>query len=104
MTGGPIALREVGGEVWFAVKVVPGAARERLVGPLGDALKIAVTAPPEGGKANAAVVAVLAHALGVPVRAVRVVSGQGSPRKVVAVAGISAAQVASAFAALAPSR
>ncbi len=88
-----VTLREVAGGVQFAVKVVPGAARDRVVGPLGDALKIQVSAPPEGGKANAAVCEVLAAALGVGARDVQVVSGHGNPRKVVCVRGLAAASV-----------
>ena len=34
------------------VKVVPGASRTKVVGVLGDRLKVAVAAPPEGGKAG----------------------------------------------------
>jgi uncharacterized protein (TIGR00251 family) len=48
----------------LSVKVVPGAARDRL-GGLGDSLKIAVRAPAERGQANRAVVEVLGAALGV---------------------------------------
>jgi uncharacterized protein (TIGR00251 family) len=40
------------------VKVVPGSSRDQIMGWLGDPLKIKVTAPPEKGKANEAVVAV----------------------------------------------
>ncbi|MFM7075771.1 MAG: DUF167 domain-containing protein, partial [Planctomycetaceae bacterium] len=47
------------------VKVVPGSSRDQIVGWLGDALKIKVTAPPEKGKANERVVELLAGALGI---------------------------------------
>lgn len=87
--------------VSFAVKVVPGAARDRIAGVLGDALKVQVTAPPEGGKANARLCEVLAAALAVPVRAVTVQSGHGNPRKVIAIDGVDAAEVQSRLAAAA---
>lgn len=79
--------------VQFAIKVVPGAARDRVVGLIGDALKVQVSAPPEQGKANARVCEVLAAALGVATRAVVVQSGHSSPRKVVAVQGLAAEEV-----------
>ncbi len=74
--------------VRFAVKVVPGAARDRIVGPLGSCLKVQVSAPPEHGKANNRVCAVLAAVLGVPARAVQITSGFGSARKTVVVDGL----------------
>jgi uncharacterized protein (TIGR00251 family) len=69
--------------VRLAVKVVPGAKRERIAGWLGDALKVTVAAPPERGRANQAVVELLERTLGV---AVRLVEGERSPRKVFEVA------------------
>ena len=90
MTFAPVA---DGDGVRFPVKVVPGAAQDRIAGLLGDALKVQVTAPPEQGKANARLCEVLATALGVPTRAVSVVAGHGSPRKTVAVEGIDTATV-----------
>ena len=47
------------------MKVVPGSSRDQVVGWLGDASKIKVTAPPEKGKANEAVIELLAEPLGV---------------------------------------
>jgi len=73
------------------VKVVPGASRTEVVGRLGEALKVRVAAPPEGGKANREVVALLAAKVGLPVAAVTVVSGQASPSKVLAFQGLDAA-------------
>lgn len=83
-------LREKDGAVQFAVKAVPGASRDRIAGLHGDAIKVQVAAPPEGGRANARICELLAAALGVPVRAVTVVHGAGNPRKVVAVHGLAA--------------
>lgn len=67
------------------VKVVPGAGREEVAGWVGERLKLRVTAPPEKGKANAAVVALLAETLGVPRARVRIASGVSSPLKTVEV-------------------
>lgn len=75
------------------VKVVPGASRTRVMGWLGEALKVAVAAPPEGGKANRAVCEVLAGVLGVPMGSVTVVSGLGHPRKRIRVEGLGREQV-----------
>ena len=80
--------------VEITVKVVPGASRDRIMGLLGDALKIQVSAPPERGKANAAVAKLLADALGLNSRSVSVISGMTSPRKTVMAEGCSMDQAA----------
>lgn len=85
-----IRVTEQDGGVRFAVKVVPGASRDRVVGALGEALKVAVSKPPEAGAANAAVVALLADLLGVPRASVRIVRGHANARKDVFVAGVRA--------------
>ena len=82
------------GGIRFAVKVVPGASRDRVVGELGDALKVAVSEPPQGGAANAAVVGVLANAVSA-CRARRCRSCADTlPRKEIHVTGISEAHAA----------
>ena len=68
------------------IKVVPGASRDQIVGWLGDALKIKVTAPPENGKANEAVVTLLAKTLGARRDTIEIVSGHGSSAKTVDIA------------------
>lgn len=73
----------------IAVKAVPGSRKDQIVGPLGDRLKIKVAAAPEDGKANAAICALLAKALGVREREVAIISGQTHPEKVVRVSGVS---------------
>jgi len=78
------------GRTRISLKVVPGASRTEPAGWLGDALKVRVAAPPEKGRANAAVLAWLAATLGLPVSAVRIVAGHGAPRKTVEIDGISA--------------
>jgi uncharacterized protein len=65
------------------VKVVPRASKDRVVGWIGDRLKVAVTAAPERGKANAAVVEVLAAHLELAPSRVRIVSGATQAQKTV---------------------
>ena len=70
------------------LKVVPRSSRDEVVGWLGDALKIKVTAPPEKGRANEAVAEMLADRLGLPADAITVLSGHSSPSKVITINGI----------------
>lgn len=56
-----------------------------------------VTAPPEKGRANEAVVALLAERLGIDALSIALVSGHGSPAKVVAVGGMDDGAVRAAF-------
>jgi uncharacterized protein len=65
------------------LRVSAGASRSRVVGPHGGALKLSVKAPPERGKANREVVALVAEAFGVAPSDVALVSGVASPDKVV---------------------
>ncbi|MGA2500071.1 MAG: DUF167 domain-containing protein [Tepidisphaeraceae bacterium] len=76
----------------LAVKVVPGASRSRVAGRYGDGIKVQVSAAPEKGKANAAVIEVLAEALGVRECQVVLVSGQTQPRKVFRIDGVDDAE------------
>jgi uncharacterized protein len=78
----------------LAVRVHPGARRPGLAGWLDDgALKLAVAAPPEGGRANEAVVELLADTLGVPRRRVTVARGHGSRAKTIEIDGLDEAEV-----------
>jgi uncharacterized protein (TIGR00251 family) len=88
-----IKLVEEAGGIVIAVKVVPGASRDRIVGELGDALKIAVSKPPQGGAANQAVVALLAEALGLSRASVAIVHGHSNPRKRVLVRDLTIEQL-----------
>jgi len=67
--------------VELAVHAQPGAGRTQIVGRHGDALKVRVAAPPEHGRANDALVAVLAEAFDVAPSAVSLVSGASSRAK-----------------------
>jgi uncharacterized protein (TIGR00251 family) len=71
------------------VRVSPGAGAAEVVGRHGDAWKLRVAAPPERGRANAAVVALLADALGLRREAVRLVSGGTRRDKVVELDGLT---------------
>lgn len=63
------------------IKVSPKASRNTLLGWHAGALKIAVTAPPDKGKANTAVIRLLAKELGIPARDIDIRSGHTHPHK-----------------------
>jgi len=77
----------------FAVKVHPRARKNAITGEVGDALKVALTAPPVDGKANVACIEFFARLLNVPLPSVTIASGQSSRNKVIRVAGVTAQQV-----------
>ena len=76
------------------VHVQPRAGRTEVVGRHGNALKIRVTAPPVDGRATAAAARVLADAVGVPVRDVRLESGASSRLKRFRILGVDASATA----------
>jgi uncharacterized protein len=77
-------LRARGATCELPVRVQPGASRARFVGLWNGKLKVAVTAPPDKGRANDEVCAFVASALGVRASAVRIASGERSRDKVLA--------------------
>ncbi|TVR99634.1 MAG: DUF167 domain-containing protein [Phycisphaerales bacterium] len=93
----PYIEEDESGGVLVRIKAVPGSSRDRIAGVLGDRLKVAVSAPPEGGKANRAIAGLLASALGVRTNRVELVSGPSHPEKVFRVGGIEAERAASAL-------
>lgn len=76
--------------VRIAVKAVPGASKDAIAGALGNRLKVRVAAPPEGGKANKAIEALIAGACGLPARNAQVISGHTRAEKTVELQGIDA--------------
>ena len=88
-----LEIREKDGEVRFHVKVQARARQEDIEGEHGGALKIRLTAPPIEGRANQACCALLAKRLKVPQASVKIVAGEHAPRKIVAITGVTAAQV-----------
>jgi uncharacterized protein len=74
--------------------VQPRASANQIAGLHDGVLKVRLTAPPVEGAANAALVAFIAQALGVPRRQVSVVAGSTGRRKTLQVEGVSPAQLA----------
>lgn len=77
----------------FSVRVQPRASRNAIAGEMGDALKLALTAPPVEGKANQACVEFLSKLLKVPRSSVTIAAGETSRNKVIRVTGLSAEEV-----------
>jgi uncharacterized protein len=75
------------------LRVSPGANSAHVVGRHGEAWKVRVAAPPEGGRANEAVVRLLAETLSLPRDAVTLVSGHGARDKIVQLAGLDPTQI-----------
>ena len=87
-----LALRETAEGVTIRLRVTPRARRDRIDGAAAEAdgtyaLKVSVTAPPDKGRANEAVIALLARALGVPKSHLAVAQGASSRHKTLRVAG-----------------
>lgn len=83
----PFVSREDAAGVVVRIKAVPGASRDEVAGALGDRLKVRVSAPAEGGRANAAIERLLERSLGLARGRVAVVSGHSSPEKCVRISG-----------------
>ena len=79
--------------VTLRVRVQPKASRNQVDGYSSGKLRLRVTAPPEDGKANQAVVSLLAKTLGVPKSRLRILRGQASRNKLVAVESLSAEEL-----------
>ena len=89
--GEELELTPFPGGTRLRLRVKAGAKKTAILGVHGGALKLSVAAAPERGKANRAVVKLLAEALGLPASTVTVVEGKSSPDKVAAVAlGVAA--------------
>ena len=76
-----------------SVRVVPRASRDRIIGWRDGVLALRVTAPPQEGRANVAVLALLASALGVRKSAVAITAGHASARKRVTIEGLTRADI-----------
>jgi hypothetical protein len=87
------AIQEHDDGVTFAVKVHPRAKKNAITGELGEALKVSLSAPPVGGRANDACIEFFAKLLKVARSSVTIASGQSTRNKVIRVAGLTAEQV-----------
>lgn len=77
------------------VRAQPGAKKTGVLGLVGDTIKLGVSAPPEDGKANEALVELVADLLGVRKSAVSLVSGKSARGKRFRIVGLSADEAAS---------
>lgn len=75
------------------IKAIPNAPRTQIAGWLGDAIKVKVHAPPVEGKANAALCAFMADALGLPGRAVTIARGDTARYKLLRIDGLDRTEV-----------
>ena len=82
----PLDVTPVPGGTRLRLRVHPKARKDAIMGVHAGALKVSVTAPPEKGKANDAVVRLLAKALDLPKGSVAIVAGEASQDKTVVVA------------------
>ena len=86
---GMIPIQEGAKGLTFAVKVHPRARKNAITGVVGDALKLALIAPPVEGKANQAVIEFFADLFAIPRSSVTIASGETSRNKIVRIAGLS---------------
>lgn len=84
-----IPVHESAKVITFAVKVHPRARKNAITGVVGDALKLALTAPPVEGRANQAVIEFFAELFAIPRSSVTIASGETSRNKVIRIAGVS---------------
>jgi uncharacterized protein (TIGR00251 family) len=88
-----IPVRDIPSGAAFQVRVQPRARKNALIGEIGEAVKVALTAPPVEGRANEACTAFFAELLNVPRSSVTIAAGESSRNKVIRVSGLSAALV-----------
>ena len=81
----PLDLVPVPGGTRLRLRVHPKARKNAITGVHAGALKVSVTAPPEKGKANEAVIRLLAKALDLPKGSIEIVGGETSQDKTVVV-------------------
>ena len=88
-----IPIRDTPAGATFQIRVQPRAKKSAITGELGDALKVALTAPPVEGRANEACISFFAELLNVPRSSVTIAAGETSRNKLIRVSGLAAVQV-----------
>jgi uncharacterized protein len=88
-----IPIHETAKGITFAIKVHPRARKNAITGLVGDALKLALPAPPVDGKANQAVIEFFADLFEIPRSSVTIASGETSRNKVVRISGMNRTMV-----------
>ena len=79
------------------MKVIPRSSRTEMLGKENDIYRMKLTDPPVEGKANKAVIELLAEKLGVPKREIEIVSGKTGRLKTIRIRGLTAGEVAQAL-------
>ncbi|HCJ11685.1 MAG: hypothetical protein A2Y14_03960 [Verrucomicrobia bacterium GWF2_51_19] len=75
------------------IKAIPNARQEGIVGWVGDRLKVKVSVPPEAGRANKAVIALLAEKLNIPTRSIVLIKGLAFAEKTLTIEGLSESDI-----------
>ena len=89
-----IDIRDHAGGCTIAIRTQPNAKRSDIIGEHNGLFKIAVTAPPEDGRANAMLLDFFAHWLGFKRSCLELIGGASNRNKVVLIRGMSAEQLA----------
>jgi hypothetical protein len=85
--------RQSPGVASLDIKVIAGASQTAIAGWTGNRLRVRIGVPAERGKANAALIALIAKSLDLPRSAIRLASGATSARKTLEITGLSRAAI-----------
>ncbi len=88
-----VEILQTGGGIRLRLRVEPGGRQQRLIGAYGGALKLEVSAAPEKGRANAAVIRLLSETLGIRRNQVELVAGTSSQDKIAVLTGCSIEEI-----------
>lgn len=87
-----VKITETDGGIRFEIRVQPRSSQNQIIGAVGDAIKVKLTAPPVEGQANQSLIAFLADVFSVPKRNVSIIKGDTSRNKIVEIQGIDKEQ------------